>query len=90
MKKRAYVFLVSGLAGILSLGVFSEAFAQEGGATTFTLDVACNGNSIAPTPPFARGDVAVVNGHIYPEGTLPPNLPWGQPSSQVPGLSPPL
>jgi len=87
VKKLAIVLFASGLAAILSVGVVQVAVAQAKSEKTFTLDVACKGSTLAlnpadPTnPPFARGDVAVVTGNIYPEGTLPSGVTTSDPSA---------
>jgi len=80
MKKLPSVFLVLGLTGILSIGGLSPAVAQAKSSKpkkTFTVDVACDASTIAlnrdddpTTIPFIRADLAVVNGNIYPDGTL--------------------
>lgn len=60
---------------------------QEKSGRKFALDIACNGNTVAlnpanPTaPPFSRGDVGVVTGNIYPEGTLPSGVTTSDPSA---------
>jgi len=47
---------------------------------TLILEVACDGrtsvvNRVAPTATTsARGDIGIVNGNIYPEGTIPPGF----------------
>lgn len=72
MKKRAFVFF--GLAGILSLGVFWTTTAQAKSKKfnkTFTLEAACDGETLGPADSdFARGELVVINGDIYPEGSL--------------------
>ena len=66
-------------AGILT-GV-SEAKSEK----EFTMDVACNGSTLALNPadpvdpPLSRGDVAVVTGRIFPEGTLPSGVTTSDP-----------
>jgi len=65
---------------MLSIGGFQTGVAQANSKKDFTLDVACNGSTLAPPVfPIPRGAVAVVNGNIYPGGTLPttsdPNAP---------------
>jgi hypothetical protein len=84
MKKLSFVFLVLGLAGMLSTALGPVAVAQAKSEKNFTLDVACNGNTLAPAPPFSRSEVAVVTGRIFPAGILPsgvttsdPNAPGG-------------
>lgn len=86
MKKLPFVFFAFGLTGILSVGVFWTAVAQAKPTETFTLDVACDGttlslNSADPEFPFARSDIAVVNGNIYPEGSLPSGVTDFDPSA---------
>jgi hypothetical protein len=87
MKKLPFVFFALGLTGILSTGMVQIAVAQAKSEKTFTLDVACNGNTLAlnpadpADPPFSRGDVAVVTGTIYPESTLPSGVTTSNPTA---------
>jgi hypothetical protein len=87
MKKLSLALWALGLTGIISLGVLQVGVAQAEMKKTFTLDVACNGNTLAlnpadPTdPPFARGDVAVVTGAIFPAGTLPSGVTTFDPNT---------
>jgi len=78
MKKLQFVLFALGLTGIISIGVIQAEVVQARTKKTFTLDVACDGrtaavNQVDPdaTTPFLRGDVAVVNGNIYPGDTIP-------------------
>ena len=50
MKKLPFVFFALGLTGILSTGVVQVAIAQAKSEKTFTLDVACNGSTLALNP----------------------------------------
>jgi hypothetical protein len=82
MKRPPFLPFVSGLTGILFLAVFWTTVAQAGSTKTLTLDVACNLGTAGinqprspnwelgdPLPP-PRATVVIVNGNIYPEGTL--------------------
>jgi hypothetical protein len=76
MKKLSFVLFTLGLTGVLSLGVFRTAVVQAKSKKTFTLDVAQDSrtfriNPADPAAPLARSGLGVVNGTIYPEGTLP-------------------
>ena len=85
MKKYLVVLLTLGLAAVLSISTPPVGIAQAKSEKSFTLDVACNGSTLAPPVfPIPRGDVAVVTGRVYPAGTLPsgattfdPNSPGG-------------
>jgi hypothetical protein len=87
MKKLPFVLFVLGMTGILTIGSLQIGIAQAKFKKNFILDVACNGSTLAlnpadPTaPPFARGDLAVVTGAIYPEGTLPSGVTTFDPSA---------
>lgn len=87
MKKRSLVLLAFGLTVMLSNSVPSIGIAQAKSEKNFTLDVACNGGTLAlnpadPTdPPFSCGDVAVVTGTIYSGGTLPAGVTTSNPSA---------
>jgi hypothetical protein len=77
MKKLQFV-LFALLTGILAMSVLQTGIVQAKTKKTFILDVACDGrtavvNQVDPdaTTPFLRGDVAVVNGNIYPGDTIP-------------------
>lgn len=78
MKRLQFALFVVGLTGIISFGGLRIDVAQAQTKKTFTLDVAGDGrtavvNQVDPTSPtpFTRGDVAIVNGNIYPGGTIP-------------------
>jgi hypothetical protein len=79
MKKLRLSLFALGLVGILSLGLLQIGVApvvQAKTEETFILDVAQDSRTFAlnpadPAAPFARGGLGVVNGTIYPEGTLP-------------------
>ena len=61
MKRLSLVFFALGLTGLLSTGVVPIAVAQARSEKIFTLDVACNGRTLAPPiSPVPRGDVAAV------------------------------
>lgn len=85
MKKLRLSLFVSGLVGVMSLGVLQIGFApvvQARTEKTSILDVAQDFRTFrlnrvdpnADPDSFARGDVGVVNGNIYPEGTIPPGF----------------
>ena len=79
MKRLPFLLFVSGLTGILSLGVFWAAAAQAKSTKTFTVEVACDAGtagfnfstSIDNGPFGPRGTIVIVNGNIYPEDSLP-------------------
>lgn len=87
MRRLPFVFFVSALIGSLSLGVLWSTVAQADSKRHFTLEVAMDGptggvNPAVINPP--RSTVVIVNGTIYPKGTLPsgesqndPNEPGG-------------
>lgn len=87
MKKLPSVFLTLGLTGILFTGLVQIAVAQAKSEKNFTLDVACNGSTLAlnpadpADPPFSRGDVAVVTGTVYSGGTLPAGVTTSDPNA---------
>jgi len=82
MNKRLLLLLALGLVGIgsivipkIGVSVVQAENAQE----TLILEVACDGrtgalNRVDPsaTTPAGRGDVGIVNGFIFPAGTIPP------------------
>ncbi len=79
MKRLSSVLFALGLTGILSIGGLSPAVGQAKPSKSkknFTVDVACNGggtvaiNEGGPNIGFGRGNLAIVNGNIYPGGTL--------------------
>ena len=73
MKRLPFLLLVSGLTGILSLGVFWTPVAQAKSTKTFTLEVACDfgtggvNNSDAGDPGLfgPRATIIVVNGNTF-------------------------
>ena len=82
MKKSVFIVLTVGLVTILSTSVPATGVAQAKSEENFTLDVACNGSTLAPPVfPIPRGGVAVVTGTIYPEGTLPSGVSTFDPSA---------
>ena len=82
MKRLPFLLLVSGLTGILSLGVFWTDAAQAKSTKNFTVDVACNiasagfNNSDVGDPGLfgPRATIVVVNGNIYPGDSLEPGV----------------
>ncbi len=96
MKKLQFVLFALGLTGILAIGVLQigvSPVVQAKTEETFTLDVACDGrtgalNQVDPdaTTPFARGDVAVINGNIYPGGTIPSGFDGAFNLDALPGI----
>src|SRR5262245_26039046 len=92
MKKLRLSLFALGLVGIMSLGLPQlgvAPVAQAKTEKTFILEVAQDSNTFAlnqvvpgaPFPPFARGDLGVVTGTIYPEGTLPSDATDFDPST---------
>lgn len=82
MKKFLSVLLTVGLTAVLSSIAPLLDVAQAKSEKNFILDVACNGSTLAPPVfPIPRGDVAVVTGTIYPEGTLPSGVSTFDPSA---------
>jgi hypothetical protein len=78
MKKLRSLLLVLGLIGIgLKVPPQVTPVADADTKKTFTLDVACDGrtsavNRVNPNATAnARGDTGIVNGNIYPGGTIP-------------------
>jgi hypothetical protein len=91
MKKLRLSVFVSGLVGIISLGLLQIGVApvvQARTEKTLMLDVAQDGNTFvlnpAPPAPSLRGGLGVVTGTIYPEGTLPSGATDFDPST--PGI----
>jgi hypothetical protein len=85
MKKLQFSLFALGLVGIMSLGLLQVGVtpvAQAKTEKTLILEVAQDASTLALNqvvpgasfPPFAQGDVALVNGNIYPGGTIPPGF----------------
>jgi hypothetical protein len=77
MKKLRFSLLAFGLVGIMSIGLLQIGVApvvQAKTEETLILEVAQDFRTLVPAPPFARGDVALVNGNIYPGRTIPPGF----------------
>lgn len=78
MKRLVLVLFALGLVGILQTHVLPVVQAER--TETLILDVAADGRTAvlnrvdpdATTP--ARGDVGMLNGNIYPGGTIPPGF----------------
>jgi len=87
MKRLPFVLLISGLTGMLTLGLIWAPAAEAGSKGKFTVEVAMGDldSGINPsTTGFPRGVVVLASGKIFPEDTLPegpsmenPNGPGG-------------
>ena len=92
MKKLLFVLFTLGLTGSLSLGVFQTAVVQAKTEKTLILEVAQDSRTIARNRvdpnavATARGDVALINGNIYPEDTIPPGFNGTFDPDAVPGI----
>ena len=95
MKKLRRSVFVSGLVGIMSLGLLQIGLVpvvQARTEKTLILEVAQDGRTFAlnqVTPgatDVARGDVGVINGNIYPKGTIPPGFDGTFDLDAVPGI----
>lgn len=83
MKKLVLLAFALGLVGITSISMHQigvSPVVQAKTEETLILEVACDGrtgalNRVNPNATTAaRGDVGIVNGAIYPEGTIPPGF----------------
>lgn len=87
MKKLPYSLLIVGLTGLMTFAGILTGVSEAKSEKEFTMDVACNGSTLALNPadpvdpPLSRGDVAVVTGRIFPEGTLPPGVTTSDPNT---------
>jgi hypothetical protein len=79
----------SGLAALGALAVFSfPAMVQAADDNIFSFDVACDCRT--GSPGFftgSRGDVFIVNGKIFPAGTLPSGTATNDPTLPVRGIA---
>jgi hypothetical protein len=74
MKKFSAVLLTLGLTAIFSISVPPIGVAQAKSEKNFTIDVACNGNTLALNPADPADP-------IYPAGTLPAGVTTSNPSA---------
>jgi hypothetical protein len=84
------VLLVSGLVSLASVaGIGFQAVAQAGDDNTNTLafDEACDCRTFTPQSPPARGGPFIVNGKIFPAGTLPSGAATNDPTQPVNGVA---
>lgn len=80
MKKLPFALFISGLTGILLLGTVWTSDVQAGSKRNFTLEVSMDPETRGINPPLMggpnppKGIIVIVNGNIYPEGTLSPGI----------------
>src|SRR5437899_12346958 len=86
-KMTLFVLALAALAGLAVIGVPAVVKADED-ANTLTFDVACDCRTGSPAF-FAgsRGDAFLVNGKIFPAGTLPSGTATNDPTEPVNGVS---
>jgi hypothetical protein len=87
IKMTLFVLALAALAGLAVIGVPAVVKADED-ANTLTFDVACDCRTGSPAF-FAgsRGDAFLVNGKIFPAGTLPSGTATNDPTEPVNGVS---
>ena len=85
------VLLASGLvslAGVAGIGFQAVAQASDDDNTnTLAFDVACDCRTFTPQAPAARGGPFIVNGKIFPAGTLPSGAATNDPTQPVNGVA---
>src|SRR5260370_35225852 len=75
--KRSQLWLAFAIAALLVLTPLSYRVFADSDDETFTIDVACDArtyrqNNVDPSAPgSSRGDTFIVQGKIYPGGTIP-------------------
>src|SRR5260370_27516096 len=75
--KRSQLWLALAIAALLVLTPLSYRVFADSDDETFTIDVACDArtyrqNNVDPSAPrSSRGDTFIVQGKIYPGGTIP-------------------
>src|SRR5260370_7248820 len=96
--KRSQLWLALAIAALLVLTPLSYRVFADSDDETFTIDVACDArtyrqNNVDPSAPgSSRGDTFIVQGKIYPGGTLPKGNNVFRPhnsSTTHPSISPP-
>jgi len=85
-KMTLFVLALASLAGLVVFAVPAVMKAQDPNAVTF--DVACDCRTFAPASPPDRSGVFIVNGKIFPAGTLPTGPASNDPTLPVNGVNP--
>jgi hypothetical protein len=89
MRRFAKISLsAAGLAGfaVMTVSVLPDAVKAADGTNTLTFDVACDCRTGAGGP--NRGDPFIINGKIFPAGTLPSGTASNDPTLPVNGVAP--
>ncbi|HZQ52597.1 MAG TPA: hypothetical protein VFB14_10380 [Bryobacteraceae bacterium] len=83
------LFAASGLAGLAAIGALeSRALAEAVDEHALQIDVACDCRTGSNPRGTDRGDVFIIQGKMFPAGTLPSGAATNDPTEPVNGVAP--